>query len=71
MRHVQAQVAHYAVRSFDLADADPALDAVPSRDEIASCVEELRNHKASAEEGIVNEMLKYGAQPSWTCLLGS
>ena len=60
MRHVQAQVAHYAVRSFDLGNADPALDAVLSRDDIAGCVEKLRNHKAGTEEGIVNEMLKYG-----------
>ena len=70
MRHLQAQVAAYAVRSFDLGDADPALDAVPSRDEIAACVEKLRNHKAGTEEGIVNEMLKYGGPAILDMLAG-
>ena len=70
MRHVQAQVAHYAVRSFDLGNADPTLDAVPSRDEIAGCVEKLRNHKAGTEEGIVNEMLKYGGPAILDMLAG-
>ena len=60
MPHVHAQVARYVVRSFDLANADPALDAVPSRDEIAGCVEELPKYKAGTKESIVNEMLKYG-----------
>ena len=60
MRHVQAQVARYAVRSHDPGNADSALDAVPSRDVIAGSVEKLRNHKAGTEDGIVNEILKYG-----------
>ena len=45
-------------------------DAVPSRDEIASCVEKLRNHKAGTEEGIVNEMLKYGGPAILDMLAG-
>ena len=70
MQHVHAQVALYAVRSFDPRNADPALDAVPSRDEIAGCVEKLRKHKAGTEEGIVNEMLKYGGPATLDMLAG-
>ena len=51
-------------------NADPTLDAVPSRDEIAGSVERLRNHKAGTEEGIVNEMLKYGGPAILDMLAG-
>ena len=70
MRYVQAQVAQYTVRSHDPSNADSALDAVPSRDEIAGVVEKLRNHKAGTEEGIVNEMLKYGGPAILDMLAG-
>ena len=58
------------MRSFDLGNAAPALDAVPSQDENAGCVEKLRNHKAGTEEGIVNEMLKYGGPAILDMLAG-
>ena len=70
MRHVQARIADYIERSHDPGNADAALDAVPSRDEIAGCVERLRNHKAGTEEGIVNEMLKYGGPALLDMLAG-
>ena len=70
MRHVQAQVARSSVRSHDPGNADSALDAVPLRDEIAGSVEKLRNHKAGTEEGIVNEMLKYGGPAILDMLAG-
>ncbi|CAL5226766.1 g9620 [Coccomyxa viridis] len=65
-----ARVADYIERSHDPGNADAALDAVPSRDEIAGCVERLRNHKAGTEEGIVNEMLKYGGPALLDMLAG-
>ena len=70
MRHVQAQVADYNERSHDPSNADTALDAVPSRDEMAGSVERLRDHKARTEEGIVNEMLKYGGPTLLDMLAG-
>ena len=70
MLHVQARVAQYTVRSHDSCNADSALDAVPCRGEIAGVVEELRNHKAGTEEGIVNEMLKYGGPAILDMLAG-
>ena len=70
MRYVRAQVAQYTVRSHDPRFADSTLDAVPSRDEIAGVVEKLRNHKAGTEEGIVNEMLKYGGPAILDMLAG-
>ena len=70
MRYVQARSADYIERSHDPGNADAALDAVPSRDEIAGCVERLRNHKAGSEEGIVNEMLKYGGPALLDMLAG-
>ena len=70
MRYVHAQVAQYTVRSHDPGDADSTLDAVPSRDEIADVVEKLKNHKARTEEGIVNEMLKYGGPAVLDMLAG-
>ena len=60
MQHVQAHVAHYAVKSFDLCNADLAPDAMLLQDEIAGYVEKLQNHRAGREEGIVNKMIKYG-----------
>ena len=70
MQHVQAQVALYAVRVFDPSNADPALGAVLSRNEIASCVEKLQKQKDGIEEGIVNEMLKYGGPAILDMLAG-
>ena len=49
MWHVQAQLAHHAVRSHDFDDADSSTDpAILSRDETASRVK-LRHHKVGTQ----------------------
>ena len=70
MLNVQAQGAQYTARSHEPCNADSALDAIPSQGEIAGVVEKLRNHKAGTEEGIVNEMLKYGGPAILDMLAG-
>ena len=70
MLYVQAQVAQYSVRSHDPCNADSTLDAIPCRGEIAGAVEKLQNQKAGTEEGIVNEMLKYGGPAILDMLAG-